>query len=85
MPSWARAILVAVALIAATAPAAHAQSSSFGQLSGEDGCIVQRGIERLASLEEVFDVSSDVPEGCGRAGGLLRAQGVALSPDQAYA
>jgi DNA-binding beta-propeller fold protein YncE len=72
-----RSLFLALTAVMSSVSPAWAQTSSFGQLSGEDGCIVQRGIESL-------DPYADLPDGCARAGGLLLAGGVTLSPDQRF-
>ena len=73
-----RLVLVALAALLLSAAPAHAQS--FAQLPGEAGCILQTGID----LDEE-DEDGDAPTGCGRAGGLISADGVILSPDGKHA
>src|SRR4051812_44677322 len=74
--------LMAGAMLASTALAQGSPAaSSFAQLTGQRGCILQTGI----SLE---DEESDVkPSDCAQASGLIRAHGIAMSPDgkQVYA
>ncbi|MDA0170252.1 beta-propeller fold lactonase family protein [Solirubrobacter taibaiensis] len=73
-----RLVLVALAALLLSAAPAHAQS--FAQLPGEGGCILQTGID----LDD-FEEDGDAPTGCGRAGGLISADGVVLSPDGKHA
>src|SRR4051812_18866346 len=71
-------ILSCLAAGAMPASTALAQSSpaasSFAQLTGERGCILQAGIN-------LDPDEYDLPAGCGRASGLVRARGIAMSPD----
>src|SRR3954452_5875794 len=70
-------VLAAVVLAAALPASARAQSSSsFAQLEGTAGCILQTGVE----LDEL-DVE-EAPSDCKRAGGLAGARSAVLSPDQ---
>src|SRR5215212_8418201 len=73
----AAAVLAMAAAVAPTTAAAQA-SSSFAQLTGTDACVAQ-----------VLPAGSSAGDGtdygglCGGGHGLLQAEGVAVSPDQA--
>ena len=62
--------LAAWAGVLAAPAAAKVDPSAFGQPSGERGCLMQIGY--------------DVDHGCLRIGGVDRAQGIALSPDERF-
>jgi 6-phosphogluconolactonase (cycloisomerase 2 family) len=71
---WAVTMLLAGLLVLPAS--ASAQSSSFSQLSGESGCILQE--------QPVPGDSEDQIDGCGHARGLLKAFAVAVSPDDKH-
>jgi DNA-binding beta-propeller fold protein YncE len=68
--------MIVAGLLAAPASAlAQGSSSSFNQLSGEQGCVTQ---------EPPLPFDDEALENCGRTRGLLRAHGVAVSPDDRH-
>src|SRR4051794_32096114 len=73
------AALAALSLsLSAFAAVANAQtSSSFAQLAGRDGCVVQ------TLPASYYDDEDGLRAKCDRGHGLLQAEGVAVSPDQA--
>jgi sugar lactone lactonase YvrE len=72
------AVLAVLAALAAAPATVHAQaSSSFAQLTGSAGCIVQ-----TFPSGAYGDVVGGVGDVCARGNGLLQAEGVAVSPDQ---
>src|SRR4051794_37759673 len=71
-----RAVVLGLVLLAFSG-VAHAQS--FAQPSGEAGCLLQTGID-LSDDDDYY--AEYAPKGCGRAGGLMNARSVVVSPDQ---
>jgi 6-phosphogluconolactonase (cycloisomerase 2 family) len=70
---WAVTTMVAGLLVLPVSASAQDSSSSFSQLSGENGCVLQEPPVPGGDAEEI--------EGCGHARGLLGAAAVAVSPD----
>jgi DNA-binding beta-propeller fold protein YncE len=68
-------MIVAGVLALPASALAQDSSSSFSQLTGENGCVAQ---------EPPLPGGGDVLEGCGRARGLLSAFAVAVSPDDKH-
>lgn len=73
-----RSILLAV--VVSLMVAAPAFGQSFAQLTGEGGCVMQTGF-----VVDEFDFEGEqAPSGCSRAGGLMNARSVVVSPDQKH-
>ncbi len=73
---WAVTMIVAGLLVLPASALAQDSSSSFSQLSGENGCVAQE-----TPLPGGDDENID---GCGHARGLLNAFSVAVSPDDKH-
>ncbi|MDA0185615.1 lactonase family protein [Solirubrobacter phytolaccae] len=73
-----RSILLAVVAFATLTSPAFGQS--FAQLAGDSGCVMQTG----AVTEDEFEEDEAPPITCSRAGGLMDARSVVVSPDQRH-
>ena len=69
---WAVTMIMAGVLALPASALAQGASSSFSQLTGENGCVSQ---------EPPLPGDGEAPDGCARARGLLSALTVAVSPD----
>jgi len=73
-----RGALLGLMLLLVLPGAARAQS--FAQLSGTAGCVLQTGLN--FDDEDAGVYVEYAPKDCGRAGGLMNARSVVVSPDQ---